>query len=57
MLWPPSARNRFWVAVNVLVKIRACQDITTTTAIFQDTSAAGNYAQLVAQAMLQRVTV
>jgi serine/threonine protein kinase len=52
-----ACQQALGVRANVLVKIRACQGITTTSVIFQDTSAAGNYGQVLAQAMLQRVAV
>ncbi|OCB32793.1 hypothetical protein A9X02_24245 [Mycobacterium malmoense] len=52
-----ACQQALGVRANVLVKVRACQDISTTSVIFQDTSTAGNYGQLLARAMLQRVTV
>lgn len=51
-----ACQQALGISANVIVKVRACQAITTTSVTFQDTSAAGNYGQLVAQAMLQRVT-
>jgi Protein kinase domain/PknH-like extracellular domain len=52
----PACQQALGIRANVLVKVRACQDIDSGGLIFQDTSAAGDYGQLLAQAMLQRVT-
>jgi serine/threonine-protein kinase len=48
------------VRVNVVIKTKACQEMietTTNNPIFTDTSAAGNYAERIANAMLEKVRV
>jgi serine/threonine protein kinase len=53
-----ACQQALGVRANVVVKVRACQEITTGgDPIFKNTSAAGNYGQQLANAMLQRVTV
>ena len=42
---------------NVLVKVAACQGIQTSQLVFQDTAAAGNYGERLAQVILERIKV
>jgi PknH-like extracellular domain len=52
-----ACQQALGVRGNVVVKIAACQGIDTRELIFQDTSTAGNYGQVLAQAVLNRVTI
>ena len=54
-----ACQQALGIKANVLVKVAACQGIQTnqTDLVFQDTSAAGNYAARLAQAILEKITV
>jgi len=54
-----ACQQALGIRANVIVKTKACQEMiatTTSNPIFTDTSAAGNYASLLASAILSNVT-
>jgi hypothetical protein len=53
-----ACQQALGLRANVVVKVRACQEVTTgNDPIFKDTSAAGNYGVELVKAMLQQVSV